>query len=566
MDLGSNKTSSRIGRRPVKQGPRSLSSNQDRVEKSVTGRTTFSLRSQLRIGTWNVRSMLQLGKLQILESEMERLRMDICGLAEVRWKGQGHFVTTSGNTVVYSGQKEQGRHGVAIWIRQKIATALIGYEPINDRMMLIKLAAVPNNLTVVQVYAPTSAADEDSIETFYKDLSGLLKKMPKHDIWMVIGDCNAKVGTERDSSGVVGPYGLGELNERGERLKEFCVDHDLVIMNTWFQQHPRRLYTWTAPDRKTRNQIDYIMVPQRWKLSVSSCKTFPGADCDSDHSLLAAALKFKYKRKIKPIRVQRLNIEELEGDKAVHYAVSVKNRFEALQDVEEENTPDMLWQTTKTVLIDTAKEIVGYVDTRQKRKTWITDETFSVIRAKREAKSTDALKYKELKAEVQRKLRQDKQQQLNAVCDELEAANQKGDMRQVFRLAKTVTRKFQPSLHCIKSASGENITEDIHIAARWKEYCEELYTGDPVSVDVESRFQQSPREPPPLRSEIERAIRHTANRKSTGPDGVPVELFKAGGETTVDRLHRICTGMWESGEWPEDWTESIFIPLPKKVT
>jgi len=70
--------------------------------------------------------------------------------------------------------------------------------------------------------------------------------------------------------------------------------------------------------------------------------------------------------------------------------------------------------------------------------------------------------------------------------------------------------------------------------------------------------------PPPLRSEVARAIRQTASRKATGPDDVPAELFKAGGETTLNRMHRICVAIWESGGWPEEWTFSTFIPLPKK--
>jgi len=101
----------RLGRRPAKQGARPLSSNQGRVEKSVTGSTTMKnttilselqLRKKLRLGTWNIRSMLQLGKVQLLGDEMMRQGVDICGLSEVRWNGQGHFTTLDGHTIVYS--------------------------------------------------------------------------------------------------------------------------------------------------------------------------------------------------------------------------------------------------------------------------------------------------------------------------------------------------------------------------------------------------------------------------------------------------------------------------------
>ena len=140
----------RLGRRPAKQGPRPLSSNQGSVEKSVTGSTMMKnttilsqgqlqLRRKLRLRTWNIRSMLQLGKVQLLGEEMMRLGVDICGLSEVRWDGQGHFTTLHGHTIVYSGRLTQSMSGVAVWIHRKIAGALVGYEPISDRILVVQL-------------------------------------------------------------------------------------------------------------------------------------------------------------------------------------------------------------------------------------------------------------------------------------------------------------------------------------------------------------------------------------------------------------------------------------------
>ena len=106
---------------------------------------------------------------------------------------------------------------------------------------------------------------------------------------------------------------------------------------------------------------------------------------------------------------------------------------------------------------------------------WISDATCAAIREKREAKGKDKKRYQELKAEVQRKLRVDKQQQLEGMCMELEAANSKGNSRKLFQIVKSMTRKFQPRLQGIQSATGENLTEAAQIADRWKGYCEDLY-------------------------------------------------------------------------------------------
>ena len=113
---------------------------------------------------------------------------------------------------------------------------------------------------------------------------------------LVMGDFNAKVG-RRESSAVlsaVGLYGLGETNEAGEQLEDFCLEHELALAITKFKQHPRRLYTWTnSPDGNTRNQIDYVSIVQRWKTGLMNCPTYPEADCNTDHQLLVATLKVR---------------------------------------------------------------------------------------------------------------------------------------------------------------------------------------------------------------------------------------------------------------------------------
>ena len=102
-------------------------------------------------------------------------------------------------------------------------------------------------ITVIQVYAPTSNAEEAEVEGFYEDLQDLLELTPKKDVRFIIGDWNAKVGSQ-ETPGVTGKFALGIQNEAGQRLIEFCQESALVIANTLFQQHKRRLYTWTSPD------------------------------------------------------------------------------------------------------------------------------------------------------------------------------------------------------------------------------------------------------------------------------------------------------------------------------
>ena len=171
----------------------------------------------------------------------------------------------------------------------------------NDRMISVHLQSKPFNITVIQVYAPTSNAEETEVEWFYEDLQDLLELTPKKDVLFIIGDWNAKVGSQ-ETPGVTGKFGLGMQNEAGQRLIEFCQENALVIANTLFQQHKRRLYTWTSPDGEHQNQIDHILCSQRWRSSIQSAKTRLGADCGSDHELLITKFRLKLKKAGKTAR------------------------------------------------------------------------------------------------------------------------------------------------------------------------------------------------------------------------------------------------------------------------
>ena len=125
-------------------------------------------------------------------------------------------------------------------------------------MISVRLQGKPFSITVIQVYAPISNADEAEVEWFYEDLQDLLELTPQKDVLFIIGDWNAKVGSQ-ETPGVIGKFGFGMQNEAGQRLIEFCQENALIIANTLFQQHKRRLYTWTSPDGQYQNQIDYIL-------------------------------------------------------------------------------------------------------------------------------------------------------------------------------------------------------------------------------------------------------------------------------------------------------------------
>ena len=131
----------------------------------------------------------------------------------------------------------------------------------------------------------------------------------KKDVPLIIGDWNTKEGSQ-EIPGVTGKFGLGVQNEAEQRLIEFCQKNGLVIANTLFQQHKRRLYTWTSH----QSQIDYILCSQKWRSSIQSAKTRPGADCGSDHELFIAEFRLKLKKVGKTTRPFRYGLNQIPYD------------------------------------------------------------------------------------------------------------------------------------------------------------------------------------------------------------------------------------------------------------
>ena len=186
------------------------------------------------------------GKLEVVKQEMARVNVDILGISELRWTGMGEF-NSDDCYIYYCSQESLRRNGVAIMVNKRVRNAVFGCNLKNDRMISVCFQGKTFIITVIQVYAPTSNSEEAEVEQFYEYPQDLLELTPKKDVLFIIGDWNAKVGSQ-DTPGVAGKFGLGIQNEAGQKLIEFCQENTPVIENTHFQQHKRRLYTWTSPD------------------------------------------------------------------------------------------------------------------------------------------------------------------------------------------------------------------------------------------------------------------------------------------------------------------------------
>ena len=147
------------------------------------------------------------GKLEVVKQDMVSMNINILGISELKWIGMGEFQSDD-HYIYYCGQESLRRNGLAIMVKKRVQNAVLGCNLKNDRKISVGLQGKPFNITVIQVYAPTSNAEEAEVEQFYEDLQDLLELTPKKDVLFVIGDWNAKVGSQ-ETPGVTGKFGLG---------------------------------------------------------------------------------------------------------------------------------------------------------------------------------------------------------------------------------------------------------------------------------------------------------------------------------------------------------------------
>ena len=183
--------------------------------------------------------------MEVVKQEMARVNINILGISELKWTEMGEL-NSEDHYIYYCGQESLRRNGVAIMVNKRVRNAVLGCSLKNDRMISVRFQGKPFNIMVIQVYAPTNYAEEAEVEQFYEDLQDFLELTPKKDVLFIIGDWNAKVGSQEIPE-VTGKFGLGVQNEAGQRLIEFCQKNTLLLANTLFQKHKRRLYTWTSP-------------------------------------------------------------------------------------------------------------------------------------------------------------------------------------------------------------------------------------------------------------------------------------------------------------------------------
>lgn len=512
--------------------------------------------------------------------EMDRYKLEIVGLSEIRWPGKGEIRTDGDKTLMYSGREESEARasGVGLLISKRAKQCLLEWNPVSDRIITARFQSKVRKITVIQCYAPTERAEMENKTLFYNTLSGVTDKINKGDIIIVCGDLNAQVGGDnQDFEEVMGKHGIGNRNENGDMYIEYCLNNNLVIGGTLFTHKRIHKVTWVSPDHHTENQIDHIAISTKWRHCLMDVRNKRGADIASDHHLVVATVKLRITAKTKPKRNKarmKYNIPLLKNrEVADKYRTELDNNLKNTKTAKE-ITPN--WKILTECIHKASAETLSAE--KEVRKNWITDPTWKLINDRKDckAKINAAVvqsekqrlteEYTRINRNVKRAARNDKRQWAEQLAKEAQTAADRNDMKTIYRITKQLANKNYVNSKPLKDEHGKLITGQREQLQRWEEFFKQKpeQIEQPVQLEGRQEMELDINTEPPTKEEIRAVIQSLKNGKTAGPDNISNEMLKAHDETISEELHLILSEIWQSEQVPKEWKEGTIVKLPKK--
>lgn len=231
-------------------------------------------------------------------------------------------------------------HGVTLIVSKAKAKTLLEWEPVNDRIIRARFNSRHCKLTIIQRYAPTNEAEKEEMDDWYEELQPTVSKVPLHDMLLIVGDMNAKVGPDNNNCDRAIGHGCGVKNNNGKRLVDFCLENNCIVGGTFFPHKDIHKLTWKSPDGLTTNQIDHILINRKWHRSLQDDRVCRGADANSDHYLVTASIKLKQIKQHGQHRRQ-LDISKLKCPNTnKEFVLELRNRFSAFGALADPNDED----------------------------------------------------------------------------------------------------------------------------------------------------------------------------------------------------------------------------------
>jgi hypothetical protein len=547
------------------------------------------------LGAWNIRTLLDRKEADrperrtaLIGRELARYNIQIAALSETRLPDEGQLTETgAGYTFFWSGrgQEERREAGVGFAIQTTLVNKLTTLpKGINDRLLSLRLPiSGKKHATLISAYAPTMTNPDDVKDKFYEDLEAAISSVPNSDKLIIMGDFNARVGSDHSTwEGVIGSHGTGKCNSNGHLLLRMCAANDLLITNTIFRLPTRNKTTWMHPRSKHWHLIDYVIVRRRDRQDVRVTKAMCGADCWTDHRLVVSKVKFKVQPPRRPQGFKapkRVNIAKLkQGDTAQSLSEAMDSQMESLdpesQDVEASWTSfrDLVYSTASDILGKTSRRHQDWFDQNSTEIQQLLEEKHRLHRAyMNDPKSTskkDA--FSNIKRTVQQKLRTMQDTWLSNKADEIQAYADKHDMKNFYSALNAIYGPASSGSTPLLSADGETlITEKAKLLERWAEHFDSVLNR-PSTINDEAilrlpqvEINHSLAELPTV-LETHKAIKLLSSGKAPGADSIPAEIYKAGGPKMVKKLTDLFCVMWRQKRIPQEYKDASIVHLYKR--
>ena len=547
----------------------------------------------ITFGAWNVRTLLDNAQANrperrtaIVGRELARYNVDIAALSETRLAEEGQLREPgAGYTFFWSGRAKEDRReaGVGFAVKNALVNKLTSLPTgVNDRLMTLKLPLHgKKSATIISAYAPTMTNPDDIKEKFYQDLHSLTTAVPKADKLIILGDFNARVGTDHQTwDGVIGKNGIGRCNSNGLLLLQYCAEHGLLITNTTFRLPARNKTSWMHPRSGHWHLIDFVIVRKRDRQDVRVTKSMCGADCWTDHRLIISKMKIRIFPKRRPQgkpAPKRLNILQLKKHSVCEEladSLDVNSKhIEITENIEE------TWSRFRDTVYAAANETLGlnkrkhqdWFDENNEEITKLLEEKNRLFRAYLSNKSTSSkAALDNIRSTVQRKLREMQNTWLSQKADEIQSYADRNDTKRFYDAVKALYGPQPVSSSPLLSADGTTVlTEKSQILERWAEHFENvLNRPSHINEDAIRRLPQvdinHALDTPPTLSEVEKAIGQLSSGKAPGADSIPAEVYKHGGPLTREKLTELFQTMWIQGAVPQDFKDASIVHLYKR--
>ena len=437
--------------------------------------------------------------------------------------------------------------------------------------------------TIVSAYAPTMTNPDEVKDKFYDDLDNVISATPRTDKLILLGDFNARVGTDHQTwEGVIGPEGVGKCNSHGLLLLRKCAEHDLLITNTVFRLPNRNKTSWMHPRSKHWHLIDYVIVRRTDRQDVKVTKTMCGADCWTDHRLVVSKLNLRIqparrpqgKKAPKRLDVSKLNKDSMRQD----FLTDICNQLDAMNLSSED--PEENWTVFHKTVLSSAASTLGHPS--RKHQDWfdenddeiqrLLEEKHRLLKAHQDDTSSVSKKaaYSNICKTVQTKLRDMQDSWLRKKTEEIQSFADRKDMKKFHDALKTIYGPKSSGATTLLSADGNTLLTDKEaILERWAEHFNSvLNRPSSINQDAIDRLPQIEcnvlLDEFPTVTETRKAVQQLSSGKDPGADAIPAEVYKAGGLPMAEKLTELFHCMWRKEAIPQEFKDAPIIHLYKR--